>query len=211
MLLDQKRTKRMVKIVSIIAALAFAGVIFVVLGVILAGGGGGGDGTGDLLKEAQERVRTEPRNPAAWEDLASQYASQQRLTEAIPPAERAVQLAPDDYSRLQTLVSLLSQSNDHNQAVVVLQRFTARNPQNADAFIDLGIQAEQAGKPALAQLAYGSFLRLLPNDTRASAVRQKLKELRGGGTTTGGGTGAGGATTPTTPATPETPATPATP
>jgi len=205
MLLDQKRTKRWVKLVSILAAFAFAGVIFVVLGVILAGGGSS-DGSTDLLKEAQERVQTEPRNPAAWEDLASQYASQQRLAEAIPPAERAVKLAPNDYSRLQTLVSLLSQSNDHNRAVVVLQRFTARNPQNADAFIDLGIQAEQAGKPALAQLAYGSFLRLLPKDARASAVRQKLRELRGGGTTTGGGS-----TTPTTPATPETPATPATP
>ena len=205
MLLDQKRTKRMVKIVSVIAALAFAGVIFVVLGVILAGGGSSSDGTGDLLKQAQERVQTEPKNPAAWEDLASQYASQQRLAEAIPPAQRAVQLAPNDYSRLQTLVSLLSQTNDHNQAVVVLQRFTARNPKNADAFIDLGIQAEAAKRTALAKLAYGSFLRLLPNDTRAPAVRDKLRQLNGGAPV-GGGT-----TTSAAPAAPATPATPATP
>lgn len=206
MLLDQKRTKRWVKIVSIIAALAFAGVIFVVLGVILAGGGSTSGGNGDLLKQAQARVKTEPRNPDAWEQLAAQYASQQELAQAVPPADRAVQLAPDDYSRLQTLVSLLSQTGDHARAVVVLQRFTQRNPQNADAFIDLGIQAEQAKRTALAKLAYGSFLRLMPNDTRASAVRQKLNELNGISPTA---TGAG--TTPATPAAPATPATPATP
>ncbi len=61
MLLDQKRTKRTVQIVAIITSLAFAGVIFVVLGLIVFGGGSSAQG--DLLDDALARVREEPAAP----------------------------------------------------------------------------------------------------------------------------------------------------
>jgi tetratricopeptide (TPR) repeat protein len=209
-LLDQKRTKRMVKIVSIVAAIAFAGVIFVVLGVIVFGGGGGGNGAGDQLKAAQQLVQQNPRSAAAWTDLAAQYQAQGQTAQAIDAAQHAVSLAPNNYSGVQSLVALLSNSNQHAQAVVVLQRYTAKNATNADAFLTLGLEAERASRKKLAQLAYGRFLELAPQDANAPFVRDKLKTLGGGGTPTRATTTAAPTTT-STPATPRAPATPATP
>ena len=71
--------------------------------------------------------------------------------------------------------------------VASLQDYTARNPEDAEAFLQLGQQAEQAGRTQLAQLAYQTFLRLEPDDPNAEAVRDRLNELSGAGTTTGGG------------------------
>ncbi len=71
MLLDQKRTKRTVQIVAIVTSLAFAGVIFVVLGLIVFGGGSSPQG--DLLDDAMARVQREPDSAAAYDDLASPW------------------------------------------------------------------------------------------------------------------------------------------
>jgi tetratricopeptide (TPR) repeat protein len=202
MLLDQKKTRRRVQIVSIIAALAFVGVIFVVLGLIVFGGGSSeGGGPEDLIGQAQEQTRQAPRSADAWEDLASAYAANQEFDKAIAPAERAVSLAPDDFSRVQTLVSLLVQNGQNARAVTVLQSYTRRNPNNPDAFIELGLYAEEAGRRPLATLAYSTFLRLAPEDTRAPEVRQRLRGLRGGGSPTTS-TPAPTTSTPATPATP---------
>ena len=180
MLLDQKRTKRTVQIVAILTSIAFAGVIFVVLGLILFGGGGE-SAEDQLLSEAQARVETEPRNPDAWEQLASAYRAKEEYPQAIDAAERALELAPDDFSRVQVLVQLQLDTNNPDGAIDALQDYTARNPEDADAFLQLGQQAETAGREPLARLAYQAFLRIAPDDPNAEAVRERLQELQPGG------------------------------
>ncbi|MEZ0285155.1 MAG: tetratricopeptide repeat protein [Thermoleophilia bacterium] len=186
MLLDQKRTRRTVQVVAILTSLAFAGVIFVVLGLIFFGGGGE-SAEDQILNDAIARVENEPRNPEAYEELASAYAATEDYPQAIAAARRAVALEPDDLSRVQVLVSLQLQAGQAAAAVASLQDYTARNPEDAEAFLQLGQQAEQAGRTQLAQLAYQTFLRLEPDDPNAEAVRDRLNELSGAGTTTGGG------------------------
>ena len=60
-------------------------------------------------------------------------------------------------------------------------------PRDAEAFLQLGQQAEQAGRTQLAQLAYQTFLRLEPDDRNAEAVRERLNELSGARHHDGGG------------------------
>lgn len=188
MLLDQKRTRRTVQVVAIITSLAFAGVIFVVLGLIFFGGGGQ-SAEDQILGDAQARVEQQPQNPEAYEELASAYAAKQDYPQAIAAAQKAVDLDRGDLERVQVLVSLQLQAGQNTAAVESLQDYTAQNPQDAEAFLQLGQQAEQVGRIPLARLAYQTFLQLRPDDPNAEAVRNRLEELSkaGAGATTAGG------------------------
>lgn len=188
MLLDQKRTRRTVQVVAILTSIAFAGVIFVVLGLILFGGGGE-SAEDQILSDAQARVEAAPNDPDAYEDLASAHAAKDEFPQAIAAAERAVELEQGDFTRVATLVSLQIQAGNDDAAVETLQEYTAENPQDSDAFLQLGQQAEQAGRTDLARLAYQSYLRLEPQSANADAVRQRLEELAANGS--GGGNSGG--------------------
>ncbi len=185
MLLDQKRTRRTVQVVAILTSIAFAGVIFVVLGLVLFGGGQSAED--QILADARSRVEAQPRDPDAYEELASAYAAKGQFPEAIDAAARAATLDPNDLGRALTLASLNQQAGNDAAAVAALQEYTARNPQDADAFLQLGQQAEEAGRTALARLSYEAFLRLEPDDPNAQAVRDRLNQLSGGGATTAAG------------------------
>jgi len=175
-LLDQKRTKRMVQIVAILTSLAFGGVILVVMGLIFFGGGGQTQAD-VLLAEARERVEQEPRSADAWEQLASAFAGTEEFDQAIEAAERSVELEPDNFRRLQTLVSLQVRQNDTEGAIAALQGFTTRNSDNGEAFLQLGQLAEEAGRTPLARLSYQAFLRLEPDDPNADFIQQRLDDL----------------------------------
>jgi tetratricopeptide (TPR) repeat protein len=184
MLLDQKRTKRTVQIVAIITSLAFAGVIFVVLGLIVFGGGSSAQG--DLVKDAQAQVKANPNSADAYQDLAGAYAGNGQLAEAVDAAEKAVELQPTSYQGIQTLISIQLQAGRTGAAITTLQDFTRDNPQHAEAFLQLGQLAEQAGRNDLAGLAYQRFVQLAPNDRTADDVRARLRELKNATTSTTG-------------------------
>ena len=183
MLLDQKRTKRTVQVVAILTSLAFGGVIIVVLGLIFFGGGSASP-EDQLLSDAKARVQQEPSNPDAWEQLASAYRATDDFPQAVAAAEKALSFAPNDFGRVQVLISLQLDAGNSAGAIAALSDFTVRNPNNADAFLQLGQQAQEAGRTQLARLSYEAFLRLAPDDSNAAAVRERLKELAGTGAQT---------------------------
>ena len=178
MLLDQKRTRRTVQVVAILTSLAFAGVIFVVMGLIFFGGGDT-SAEDQILSDAKARVEREPNSADAWEQLASAYAGTKEPVQAVAAARKAASFAPRDFRRLQTLVSLQVQAGDTGAAIQTVQTFTNANPGNADAFLQLGQLAEQGGRTDLARLAYQRFLQLEPEDRLAADVKAKLQELGG--------------------------------
>lgn len=188
MLLDQKRTRRIVQVVAILTSLAFAGVIFVVIAFVIFGGGGGTQGVNsELIGAAQDRVDAAPNDPDAWGQLAAAYAADQDFVQAIPAAERAVELSGgDDYAPVRTLVSLQIQNNNPDGAIEALAAFTARNPDNADAFLQLGTLADQNARTQLARLSYQRFLVLSPDDTQAPTIRDRIRELESAATETTG-------------------------
>lgn len=176
----------MVQVVAIFTSIAFAGVIFVVLGLILFGGGG--ETVADQeLSDARALVEQRPNDPAAWERLAAAQAAPgiDQVDEAIVSAEKAVELGPNDYRLLQTLISLQIRQERPDQAIAALERFTADNPRNAEAFLQLGQLAEEAGRTPLARLSYQAYLRLSPDDTTAAEVRSRLEGLSAGGVPAG--------------------------
>ncbi len=133
-------------------------------------------------------MEAQPQNPEAYEELAAAYAAKEDYPQAIAAARKAVDLEPAELERVQTLVSLQIQGGQDAAAVATMEDYTARNPQDAEAFLQLGQQAEQVGRIALARLSYQTFLRLQPDDPNADAVRDRLNELAraGAGTTAGG-------------------------
>lgn len=192
MLLDQKRTKRIVQAVAILTSVAFAGVIFVVLGLVLFGGGSTPES--DLLDAAMERVREEEQKPAAerspdaYDQLATAFAGDRQFPEAAMAAQTAYALEPRSFERASSAADLELRAGDRPAAIATLERFTRQNPGNAEGFRSLGDLALQSN-PGLARLAYQRFLQLQPDSPDAPSIRQSLRQLRsGGGVATAGAT-----------------------
>jgi predicted Zn-dependent protease len=162
MLLDQKKTKRMVRIVSVIAALGFVGALlpFLVIVIVQGGGTSVAEQQRNEIADAQTLTRETPKDPVAWADLADKLTLAQRASEAVAPARRAVALAPRQFRYVQILVDALTQSAQTEQAVQELQKFTRREPRNAEAFLRLGDLALGTGKYALARLSFQTVIGL---------------------------------------------------
>lgn len=169
----------MVQIVAVFTSLAFAGVIFVVMGLVFFGGGDQSMAD-QQLSDAKARVEEAPKSADAWEQLASAYAGTEDFDQAIAAATKASALDPDSFRRLQTLVSLQLRQNKTDQAILVVQRYTAAHPKNADALLQLGQLAQTAGRTPLARLSYQTYLRLAPDSPNADAVRDQLQQLDAG-------------------------------
>lgn len=177
MLLDQKRTKRIVQVAAIVTSIAFAGTIFVVMGLIFFGGGNSPEQ--DQINELKGIVDDRPQDPDAWQQLASAYIAGEQHQEAVAAAIRSVDLAPKSYRNVSTLALALQSAGNPQGAVDALEDFTARNPKNAEAFLQLGQSAAQIGRTNVARLAYQRFLELEPNSTQAEFVQAQLAELTG--------------------------------
>lgn len=177
MLLDQKRTKRIVQVVAILTSLAFAGTIFVVMGLVFFGGGSSPER--DQVNELKELVKDNPDDADAWQQLSSAHIAAGDDAEAIAAGQRSVTLNPASFRNASTLVLAYQEAGDDAGAIRVLSDFTARNPKNADGFLALGQTAQLAGQTATARLAYQRFLTLEPDSPQADSVRQQLASLTG--------------------------------
>jgi cytochrome c-type biogenesis protein CcmH/NrfG len=166
----------MVQIIAVFTSLAFAGVIFVVMGLVFFGGGGQ-SAAEQQRGDAQARVKADPKDPDAWEQLASAYTGTQEYGKAIAAATTASKLDPKSFRRLQNLISLQIREKKTDEAILVVQKYSAANPSNAEALLQLGQLAQTAGRTPLARLSYQAFLRLAPGDPSADAVRAQLKQL----------------------------------
>ena len=179
MLLDQKRTKRLVQVGAILTSIAFVGIFPIILFFIIFGGGTGGQN--DLIGPAEELVAENPQDPEAWEELASAHAAGQNFEDAIEAERMAVELDPKNFNRVSTLVGFHIQTGDPDAAVEAVQTYTRANPKDADAFLTLGQLAANVGRFPLARLSYQRYLQLSPDSPDAPAVRQAIEQLDSGG------------------------------
>ena len=177
MLLDEKRTKRIVQVVAILTSIAFAGTIFVVMGIVFFGGASSPER--DQVNELKGLVEREPRNADAWQQLASAHIAAGDTQEAVEAAERSVALAPDSFRNVSTLVLALQEADDPGGAVDALQEFTNENRTNSEAYLQLGVSAQAIGRTAVARLAFQRYLALEPDSSRADFVREQLQTLSG--------------------------------
>jgi len=108
------RLRRQAKWVFLLLAVIFAG------GFVFFGVGSGSTGLGDLLrgnfnifgsnsgstnssavKSALKKTQAHPKDPNAWNDLASAYQTDGKLTEANAALEHVLELKPNDVGALQ--------------------------------------------------------------------------------------------------------------
>ena len=165
----------MVQIIAVFTSLAFAGVIFVVMGLVFFGGGDQSvaeQQVSDAKALVQESAR---RTPDAWEQLASAYAGTEDFDQAIAAATKASALDPNSSAACRRWSRCRSARRRPTTRSPWCRSTARRTPKNADALLQLGQLAQTAGRTPLARLSYQTFLRLVPDEPSADAVRDQLK------------------------------------
>jgi cytochrome c-type biogenesis protein CcmH/NrfG len=171
-LLDEKRTKRLARIMAVFTAVAFlgGGVVLVLVSVF----GGSSSSTSQLVSAAQAQVKSQPTSALAWDGLANAYQASNNVPAAIAAAQHAQKLDPADQTSAFTLVNLYTQTGQSAQALSVLETYTAKNPTDPTGLLQLGQSADQSGLGALAYSSYMKYLSLTPTGATSSAVRAHL-------------------------------------
>lgn len=193
----------MVVIVSIICAVAFVGVLPIVLGLVVFGGGSDSP-TQQLIKDAENRVKAEPNNIEALVTLAAQYRGAGRQQDEVVTLQKAVGVGAKTNDELQLLLGGLAQQV--GQRLQVLQTYTKAHPKDGDAFLTYGQTAETASQTLTARLAYQRALQLAPKGStlrqNAQTALDRLKNTPAAPTPTVPTPTATGPVTPATPVTP---------
>lgn len=205
MLLDRKRINRWAKWVALGLALAF-GLSFVFMGVgtgvnvdwseiwnFVAGRDNttntAAAGPQDRIDAYQTTLAADPNNVDALMGIAAEYSSLKQPLEAAGYLEKAAVAAPDNvevFSRL-AAIYMAPDSRDYQAAVRVLNQATSLDPNNAEAFLQLGAAERGAGNVSAAILAWNRYLQLVPEGDMADTVRAELAAMSP--TTTGATTG----------------------
>lgn len=214
MLLDRKRINRWAKWVALGLAIVF-GASFVFMGV---GTGinldwsalwdwGGSSSKATTAAGPEERIAAydatlaaDPANMEALLGAANEYTSLRQPLKAAEYLEKAAVAAPDNVDIWMRLAEIYmgSDSRDYVQAVRVLNQATSLDPNNAQAFLQLGAAERGAGNPSAAILAWNRYLQLQPEGDMADTVRSELAVLTPTTTSATSTTGDTGATTTTT-------------
>jgi tetratricopeptide (TPR) repeat protein len=240
------KLRRQAKWVFLALALVFA-VGFVVFGVGSGGGfgfldifnNGGSSSSSPSESKARERIKKNPNDAAAYEELANALQTKGDLRGAAAALTTFTKLRPKNTdaltslaglytalgSRLQTPITdaqLQSQDNsfatlvdtglqankqsvvgqnvvfsslaglsntklndlyqkqqdDYNNAEKINLKITKLNPKDANAQLNLGQSAQQAGDTTRAIAAYNRFIALAPDDPTVALVKQQIKALK---------------------------------
>ncbi len=145
----------MVKIIAIICAVAFVGVLPIVLGLIIFGDNDP-SGQGQIVQEAEDRVNANPNDVEALVELGLRYRAADRAADADRTLQRAIDVPPTTAEELESLVNALADTPRRQFAV--LDAFTTANPRNARAWLVYGRVAEQQTQGLRARLAYSRAL-----------------------------------------------------
>jgi predicted Zn-dependent protease len=174
-LLDEKRTKRLARIMAIFTAVAFVGGGVVL--ILISAFGGPSSSSSQLISDAQAAVRSTPNNVQAWDDLATAYQAANKNSQAITAAQHATALNPADKTSTFTLASLYSNAGQYAQALDVMKTYTAKAPTDPDGWAQLGQLADDDGQAALAYSAYEMYIRIAPPGATPNAVKAHLPVL----------------------------------
>lgn len=212
MLLDRKRINRWAKWVALGLAIVF-GASFVFMGVgtginldwsALWDWGGSGQATSPAGPEERiaaydATLATDPTNMEALLGAATEYSSLGQPLKAAEYLEKAAAASPDNFDVWMRLASIYmsADARDYAAAVRVLNQATSLDPNNAQAFLQLGAAERGAGNTSAAILAWNRYLQLDPEGEMADTVRSELTALSPPTTGASDTTGAAGSTTTT--------------
>lgn len=135
----------------------------------------------DAIAQLEAELAKHPNEPEGWRLLGRSYASQERYSEARDAFAKAVELLPDDPNLLAEAAQLRlfadSERKLDAEAVSLLQRALALDPQHQRARWFLGVSQRQNGQPAEAARTWESLLAQVDTGTGAT-LRTQINEAR---------------------------------
>ncbi len=187
MLLNRKLINRVTKWFAIFMAAVFALSITFVSGKagnIFEGCSRSSSTSGNSNVDSQVKYYTDlinqnPQDKDSMLALASLYAQDSvgQYSDAINWFNKYLQIDPQNVDVRIRMGAIYLKMNDANSAVSVLTDATRLAPTNANAFMQLGVAARQAGQNQTAIAAWNTFLQLAPNDPSAPAVKNEIATL----------------------------------
>ena len=198
-LLDRRRINKWAKWIAIALVIAFG------LGFVAFGVGTGHFNVADLWNRGDNRGRasagtpeaaiasyeailaTDPDNQDALLGIANEYRKEGNLTREAEYLERLAVLQPGkgEFDLRLASIYMNQEVQNYSAAVKALLRATALDPNNADAFLQLGIAERSAGNSNGAILAWSRYLTLAPDGEMAQTVREAIDQMKPTTTTTG--------------------------
>ncbi len=135
----------------------------------------------EAVKQLEAELKRNPNEPEGWRLLGRSYLSLERYAEARTAFETALKLAPDDANLLvENAQARLYAAPDKQldaQAVALLQRALAIEPQHQRARWFLGVSQRQQGQPAEAARTWEPLLAQVDGGT-AATLRTQINQAR---------------------------------
>jgi Flp pilus assembly protein TadD len=116
------------------------------------------------IEEYKEAIELDPEYPDAHLNLGMTYADHERREEAKAEFKAAMELAADDPVSRHELAALQMDEGDYRSAIGLLNEVTRLEPENNEAWLDLGICYAQKGFYQEAERCYRSASALAPDD-----------------------------------------------
>jgi len=120
----------------------------------------------DALIPAAIRAQPTP-SPILESTLAQYYTFTSRHAEAVPPAQRALVMSPDDPMLAYRYAMVLARSGDKAAALAAARQMSTRFPQSALAWNAFATTSATAGDMETAGSAFRKWVELAPNDGEA--------------------------------------------
>ena len=138
------------------------------------------------IQNFEKALADNPSNPDAFYNLgaAYHYMGKQKpdprmLQESEALYNRCLDLSPDHVACHRALAVLLVDTNRPQSAFTLLERWSARNPQMADARIEMARLSEEFGETDRAKQYLTDAIDVDPNNARAWSALARLREQDG--------------------------------
>ena len=140
----------------------------------------------EALQQFQTAQVSDPSNPDTYYNLASTYHKlgvAQKDAKLIEQAEslynQCLDLQPNHVDCHRGLAVLLAESSRPDRAMALLKNWATKNPQLADARIELSRLHQEFGQTKVAEQYLDEALAINPNDHRAWTARGQMREASG--------------------------------
>ncbi|MEO8741325.1 MAG: tetratricopeptide repeat protein [Casimicrobiaceae bacterium] len=140
------------------------------------------DGNWNLVVlNSVEWTRKQPVNPDAWQGLSQGYLKLRQFSEALEAANRATQLAPEDFRTWQNLGLVYIALERPADALTAFHRATVLNDQDVVSLVQEAKMNAQAGRIVEAKGAYAKALAASPDDAQALCGAASIAHKEGRG------------------------------
>lgn len=140
----------------------------------------------EALQQFQTAQVSDPSNPDTYYNLGSTYhklgiakKDNDLITQAESLYNQCLDLQPNHVDCHRGLAVLLAESKRPDLAMKLLKNWAAKNPQLADARIELSRLHQEFGETKVAEQYLDEALAINPNDHRAWTARGQMREASG--------------------------------